>query len=304
MRTLSAAWKPSCVLPKDDALNRMISSQLIGSLSGLISAVIWGSGDFAGGVASRRNSPYQVLTLAALSGVVVLLVLALAWGDPLPERTDILWAAAGGIGGAIGIAALYRGLSMGNVALVAPTTAVTATLVPVLFELLRRNPPRPGQMAGFALALLGIWLVSQTQEGSSAQKRQGLWLALLAGVGFGSFFVLIGQVGPGAVFAPLVIARTAALVFAFLLLGLRRERLPALKSNPLALLAGILDAGGNIFYFLATHYTRLDVAAVLSSLYPASTVILASTLTHEVIGARQWAGVIICLAAVVLILAA
>ena len=281
----------------------MMSSQLIGSLSGLISAVIWGSGDFAGGVASRRNSSYQVLTLAALSGVVVLLVLALAWGDPFPDRTDILWAAAGGIGGAIGIVALYQGLSLGNAALVAPTTAVTATLVPMLFELLRRNPPRPGQMAGFALAFLGIWLVSQTRADNSTQQRQGLWLALFAGLGFGSFFVLIGQVGPGAVFAPLVVARTAALGFAFLLLSLRRERIPALKSNPLALLAGVLDAGGNIFYLLATQYTRLDVAAVLSSLYPASTVILASTLTHEVISARQWAGVIICLAAVVFILA-
>lgn len=281
----------------------MISHQLIGSLSGLISAVIWGSGDFAGGVASRRNSSYQVLALAALSGTAALLVLALVWGDPFPERTDILWAAAGGIGGAIGIAALYRGLSTGNAALVAPTTAVTATLVPMLFELLRRNPPRPGQMAGFVLALLGIWLVSQTQAEGKAQKRQGLWLALLAGLGFGSFFVLIAQVGPGAVFAPLVIARLAAFGLALLLLGLKRERIPALKSNPLALLAGILDAGGNVFYLLATQYTRLDVAAVLSSLYPASTVILASTLTHEVISPRQWAGVIICLAAVVSILA-
>ena len=89
-----------------------------------------------------------------------------------------------------------------------------------------------------------------------------------------------------------------------LLLGFRRERIPALKSNPLALLAGVLDGGGNVFYLLATQYTRLDVAAVLSSLYPVSTVILASRLTHEHISPRQWVGVFICLTAVVLILAA
>ena len=264
--------------------------------------MIWGSGDFAGGVASRKNSSYQVLALAALAGAAALLLLALAWGDPLPGRVDTLWAAAGGIGGAIGIAALYRGLSLGNAAMVAPTTSVTASVVPVLFELSRRNPPSAGKMVGFGIAILGIWLVAQGQADSRALQRQGLWLALLAGLGFGSFFVLIGQVGRGGVFAPLVIARLAALGLAFLLLGLRRERIPALKSNPLALLAGVLDAGGNVFYLLATHYTRLDVAAVLSSLYPAATVILASTLTHEVISPRQWAGVFICLVAVILIL--
>jgi drug/metabolite transporter (DMT)-like permease len=280
----------------------MISSQLIGSLSGLISAVVWGSGDFAGGMASRRQSSYQVLALAALSGAAVLLVLALAWGDPIPGRADALWATAGGLGGAIGIAALYRGLSLGNAALVAPTTSVTATLVPVMFELLRRNLPRPGQMVGFVVALLGIWLVSQTQVEGGKPQRRGIWLALLAGLGFGSFFVLIGQVGPGGVFAPLVIARLAAFGLALLLLGLRRERIPAVKSNPIALLAGVLDAGGNVFYLLATQYTRLDVAAVLASLYPAATVILASRLTHERISPRQWAGVVICLSAVILII--
>jgi drug/metabolite transporter (DMT)-like permease len=276
-------------------------SPFIGSLSGLISAIIWGSGDFAGGVATRRHSPYQVLAMAALSGAVVLVLLALAWGDPLPTQVDALWAAAGGIGGAIGIVALYRGLSLGNAALVAPTTSVTATLVPVLFQLVRRDPPSAGQLAGFAIALLGIWLVSQAPAENPTGQRHGLWLALLAGLGFGSFFVLVGQVGPGGAFAPLVVARSAALGLALLILGLRRERMPAFNSNPIALLAGVLDAGGNVFYLLATRYTRLDVAAVLSSLYPAATVILARVVTHEVISRRQWVGVCVCLVAVVMI---
>jgi threonine/homoserine efflux transporter RhtA len=86
----------------------------------------------------------------------------------------------------------------------------------MLYELLRRNLPRPGQMAGFAIALFGIWLVSQAQAEEGVPQRQGIWLALLAGLGFGSFFVLIGQVGPGGVFAPLVIARLTAFVVALL----------------------------------------------------------------------------------------
>jgi drug/metabolite transporter (DMT)-like permease len=265
--------------------------------------VIWGSGDFAGGLAARKVSSFQALFLAALSGMVVLLSFAVIWGESLPSQADLLWAAAGGIGGAIGIVALYRGLSLGNVALVAPTTAVTATLVPVLYQLLRRDPPSAGQMVGFAVALLGIGLAAQTTGGDPARRWEGFWLALLAGCGFGGFFVLVGQVGQGAVFVPLVVARSAALGVSLVLIALRRERLPALKSNPLGLLAGALDAGGNIFYLLAAQLTRLDVAAVLSSLYPAATVILAGTVSHEAINLKQWAGVFICLVAVILIVA-
>jgi len=279
----------------------VLPTELLGSLSGILSAVIWGSGDFAGGLAARKISPFQALFLAALSGVVVLTVLFFAWGEPLPSQADILWSALGGIGGAVGILTLYRGLSMGNAALVAPTTAVTATLLPVLYQLVRHDPPSAGQMAGFAIALLGIGLAAQVTDPDHAQRWEGFWLALLSGCGFGSFFVLLGQVEQGAVFAPLVVARSAALGLSLVLLGVRRERLPSLTGNPVGLLAGALDAGGNIFYLLSAQLTRLDVAAVLSSLYPAVTVILAGAVTHEVINPKQWAGVLFCLTAVVLI---
>jgi drug/metabolite transporter (DMT)-like permease len=212
-----------------------------------------------------------------------------------------MWAAAAGASGAIGIAALYRGLSMGKAAIIAPTAGVTGAMVPVSFELIRQNPPTPLQLLGFAVALLGIWLVNQTPSGSGLTHRRGFWLALMAGLGFGGFFILIGQVDTGGVFAPLVMARSAAFGTAGMFLLFKRERLPAIQSNPIALLAGLLDAGGNVFYLLATRYTRLDVATVLSSLYPAATVILASALTQEAISWRQWTGVLICLTAVILI---
>ena len=279
----------------------MISPQLVGSLSGLVSSAFWGSGDFAGGIASRKQSPYQVLALASFSGVAVLLAMALAWGDPMPALPDVLWAAAAGVSGAIGIAGLYRALSMGNAAIVAPTAGVIGAIIPVAFEFARRNPPTPVQFLGFAAALVGIWLVNQTRSESGLTQRRGFSLALVAGLWFGGFFILIGQVDTGGVFAPLVMTRGAAFGTAALFLLFRKERLPALKSNPTAMLAGVLDAGGNVFYLLATRYTRLDVATVLSSLYPAVTVILASVMIKEVINARQWVGVFICLAAVILI---
>jgi drug/metabolite transporter (DMT)-like permease len=126
-------------------------------------------------------------------------------------------------------------------------------------------------------------------------------LAFAAGLGFGGFFILIAQVPGAGVFAPLLVARLAALAAALMLLAARRVPLPGLGSNPVALLAGVLDAGGNIFYVLAQRLTRLDVAAVLASLYPAATVLLAWIVLKERVSPAQWSGAALCLAAVVLI---
>src|SRR5512144_1001754 len=199
----------------------MISPDLLGSLSGLLASAFWGSGDFAGGMASRKQSPYQVLALAALIGTVFQLALALAWGDPIPAWHDALWAAAAGASGSVGIAVLYRGLSMGNAAIIAPTAGVVGAIIPVIFEFVRRNPPAPLQFLGFAAALLGIWLVNQTRAESNLTKRRGFWMALGAGVLFGFFFILIGRVDTEGLFAPLGLMRCAAFGIAALFLLFR-----------------------------------------------------------------------------------
>jgi drug/metabolite transporter (DMT)-like permease len=278
----------------------MIPADLLGVLFALISAFVWGSGDFSGGLATRRSSQFHVLALAALSGILMLLIFALLWGETLPSSTSAFWAGMAGLSGAIGITALYRGLSLGNAAVVAPTAAVVSAALPVLFSALTEGLPRPAQLAGFGLAILGIWLVSTSSNGVGA-SRQGIGLAFIAGLGFGGFFILIAQVEADLVFGPLVVARAVMLGAALFLLLLRRMPIPALTSNPTALLAGLLDAGGNIFYLLAQQFTRLDVAAVLSSLYPATTVLLAYLILKENVSGFQWLGAALCLAAVILI---
>jgi drug/metabolite transporter (DMT)-like permease len=127
-------------------------------------------------------------------------------------------------------------------------------------------------------------------------------LAFLSGIGFGGFFLFISFVGEGQVFMPILVARTMTLIISFIMLRLNRIPLPGLVSNPLALLAGLLDTGGNIFYLLATQFTRLDIAALLSSFYPASTVILASIILKEKVSRAQLAGIILCLLALTLII--
>ena len=279
----------------------MPSANPLGILFAITSALVWGGGDFSGGLAARKSSQYQVLMLAALSGIVVLLVCAVLWGEHIPARMSIIWATMAGLTGALGMAALYRALSLGFVASVAPTSAVICAIIPVLFAAFTEGLPKVTQLGGFILAFLGIWLVSQSPSAGQKVFREGMLLAFLSGIGFGGFFVFIAQVEAGQVFAPLVVSRTVTLCIALLMLRLKRIPLPSVRSNPVAVLAGVLDTGGNIFYLLATQYTRLDIAAVLSSLYPAGTVVLATVILKEKVAIAQWTGAVLCLLAVALI---
>ncbi len=279
----------------------MIPASLLGVVFALTSAAVWGSGDFSGGQAARRSHQYQVLLLAAFSGMVLLLACALAWREGYPSTRSLFWGFMAGAAGALGMAALYRALSMGNTASVAPTSAIVCASLPVIAGSITAGLPKSTQLAGFAFAFLGIWLLSRSPGGSTASYREGMLLAFLSGIGFGGFFVFIAQVDKNQVFAPVLVARSVTFGVAFIMLKLRRIPLPGIASNPLALLAGVLDTGGNVFYLLATHYTRLDIAGVLSSLYPAATVLLATLVLKERPARRQWLGAGVCLLAVILI---
>ena len=274
----------------------------LGILLAISSALVWGSGDFCGGRAATKSDPFQVLALAGLSGMVLLLVASRVVGEPLPLDGSLLWAAAAGLAGGGGIVALYSGLAVGSAATVAPLAAVAAAVMPVIFAAFTLGLPRPVQLVGFALALAGIWLVARaTPQGDAS--RAGVKYGTLAGVGFGAFLILIAQVDLQAVYVPLAVARVMMLLTAVSVLATRRTPFPGLLSNPIGLLAGCLDAGGNVLYLLARQHVRVDIAAVLSSLYPVSTVVLARLVTREPATRTQWAGAAVCLAAVALITA-
>jgi drug/metabolite transporter (DMT)-like permease len=279
----------------------LLPANLAGILMALTSAAVWGSGDFIGGFASRRTSQFSVLALSALSGIGILALCALIWREALPSLGGATWAVLGGAAGALGMAALYKALSMGHAASVAPTSGVIGAGLPVIFSILTQGLPGAARLEGFLLAFIGIWLVSQSAAGEGGSSRRSFILACLSGVGFGGFFILIAKVDAGKIFSPLIVARSATFGIALILLWANRLPLPGLKTNPIALLAGVLDAGGNVFYLLARQFTSFEVAAVLSSLYPASTVLLSSLLMKERISRSQWIGVVVCLAAIALI---
>jgi drug/metabolite transporter (DMT)-like permease len=274
----------------------------LGGIVALASAAIWGTSDFLGGLACRDRDQYQVLWITSISGLVCLVIAMFIRGEGWPGLISVGWSAAAGICGGIGIAALYRGLARSEAALVAPTSAVIAVILPVVVGTILHGAMTPEKWVGIGLGMGGIWLVS---SGSGLrQGTNGLGLAIFAGFNFGGFFTLLAQVQPGFVFSPLVIARTCALLFTLLMIfGLRRSRPVSPTASPLAILSGILDAGGNVFYLLAVHLTRLEVAAVLSSMYPVTTVALAALISKQRGSAAQKLGVGLCLLGIVLIAA-
>lgn len=277
-----------------------MDNQLATVVFGLASALIWGSGDFCGGLATRRASVVGVLIVAELSGLVLLMLFGLGFGEPIPTTTSLAWGIAAGLSGTIGLGALYRGLAAGKASIVAPVSAVVSSILPVLFAAFTINLPTPIQLVGFALALAAIILASQSASESGSSNALGY--AFLAGLGFGLFFILIDQAGgEGSTFYPLAIARAISVPLLIVVLVSRGGSLPARGVLPITVLSGVLDASGNVFFLLASTVGRLDVATILSSLYPASTVILSRIILKEQITRLQQIGVVLALAAIVLI---
>jgi drug/metabolite transporter (DMT)-like permease len=280
----------------------MISETLTGAGLSLATSAVWGGGDFAGGIATKRTTVFRVVAGAHACGLLLMLLLVWITGEPVPPRSTLLWGAAAGITGSIGVAALYRALAIGRMGIVAPVAAVITGVLPVLAGIYTEGMPAPIQLAGFVLALGSIWLIARPD--GEIDTHRGLWLAVLAGVMFGLFFIACKQAGHYAVFWPLVTARVASTLLMLVIVAFsvsdQRPLRPALVP---ILFSGILDTSANALFIAATQRGRLDVTSVLSSLYPASTVILARIFLKERLSAAQNLGIIGALISVALIAA-
>ena len=274
-------------------------------LFGLAASLCWGSGDFSGGLASRRINASTVVIAGYTVGFVLLLALALLWREPFPAPVDVLWGGLAGLAGGLGLIAFYTALASGKMGIAAPVSAVLTAMLPVLFSALTAGLPGPLRLGGFVLALLAIALISRPEHAAEERPRV-IGLAVLAGFAFGCFFILISRVSPGSTFWPLAVARLTSVVSLLAVMLLRQRQMQSLLSGVrkvalLVLLAGTLDAMGNVFFVLAAHSGRLDVAAVLSSLYPAATVLLAAFVLRERVTRMQTVGVLLALLAIPLI---
>jgi drug/metabolite transporter (DMT)-like permease len=278
----------------------MFNADIGSAAFGAVAAALWGAGDFCGGLAAKRAGVYSIVVVSQLCGVAALIVLAIASHETIPPPLSLAWCGVAGVCGALGLLALYRALASGRMGMAAPISGVLSAAVPVVAGAALQGVPGPFTLAGFALALVGVWLVSSTADGV-LQPRE-LMLPIVAGIGFGLFIVVISRMSVGAVYWPLVAARVTSLsVITVVAIVSRQPLLPGGSDVPLVALAGLLDAAGNAFVVLAAHVGRLDVAAVVTSLYPVSTVLLASIILKERVSRWQFAGLVAAFSAIVLI---
>lgn len=266
----------------------------------LVAAAAYGLSDFNGGTFSKRAGAWPVSLVTQLAGGGLVLALALVLGGS-PTRGDLGWALVGGLGNGFGTAYLYRGLASGRMGVVAPVSGVGAVAVPVLVGALTGERPGTAVWVGIVLALPAIWLVSREPAETSA-GGSGLVDGLVAGLGFGTLFAALAQVPASAGLLPLALNQlVAAVVIVAVAAGLRAPWVPRNRYAAGGVVSGALGAVATGSFQVATHHGYLAIAAVVTSLYPAFTIILAATVLHERIHRGQAVGLALCAGAVVLV---
>lgn len=271
-------------------------------LFGLVSALTYGAADFTGGLVAKRTSSVGVVILGHIGSLILLFPIALLLGETLPPASDWIFAIFSGVAGGAGLILLYRSLAEGQMSLASPVSALVAAAIPVLVGLWTEGLPGVYMLTGFALALVAIWLIAQSGKISLANILAKLRLPVLSGIFFGLFFVGMHQASVHAVIWPVVATRIGSIPSLLLYTRLTRQPwLPERKHWMNIGLISLLDTAGNVFYILASQLGRLDMAAVVSSLYPGSTVALARVVLKEKITPSQMIGILCALVALVFI---
>lgn len=276
----------------------------MGIFFALLSSAMWGTSDFCGGTLTRRRPAVAVAGISELIGLTGMLVAAAVTGGFGASTGYVGWGLLGGLAGAIGIVAFYQALAIGTMGVVAPIAAL-GVVVPVAFGLAQGDRPSIAQDAGVAVAIVGIVLASgpELRRGENrASAARPLWLAACAAVGFGVVFVAIDHGARSNTFMTLVVMRSAALL---LMAGFAIVTATSLRVGmadlPMLAFVGVFDVGANATFAYATRHGLLSLVSVLSSLYPAVTVVLARAVHSERLQRIQLAGVIAALGGVVLI---
>jgi len=270
----------------------------MGILLALAAAVLYGSSDFGGGLASRRLGSLRVAVAGSAVAALAAWVTLILVGGPGPSLRAVAWGLASGLAGGAGTLVLYRGLARGQMSVVGPLSAVGAAVVPVVAGVALGERPSLLCVAGVLVALPAIVLVAAS--GSVRGKLgSGLFDGLAAGLAFGILFIGLAQAGRNAGLWPVASEQTGALLITLAVAVKTREplRIP-LRAAGLPVLAGASGMAATLAYFYATHFSMLAIAAVLVSLYPGVTVLLARTVLHERFTPAQRAGLGLCALAI------
>ncbi len=274
------------------------TEQLVSTGFSLAAGLCWGTSDFSGGYASRRSDSFLVTLLSHAGGFALMFTTALATHAEFPSPSSRLWAMAGGVLGGVGLAIFYRALSRG-MGLTAPVAAVLGAAIPAALTMLTQGLPATPAVAGFLLAAVGIWLISRPD---ASGRRGGVLMAAVAGMGFAGFFICISRTGESSALWSAVFSRVASLLLVGAIVLVRGRKGPLWRADArLAVFAGCLDVTGTALFIRANQTGRLDSAVVLSSLYPALTVLLARFFLKEEFTRWKAVGILAAVAAVPLI---
>ena len=276
-------------------------------LLGLVAAGFWGVEDFSGGMGVKTaggsvGAALRVVILSHLTSFAVLVLAAFALGDSFPHGRLLVWGLLAGVAGGTSLSAFYIALSRGAMGASAAISGVLAAAIPAMVSMLADGAPGWRKGVGFLVAAAAIWMIA---AGDAAHEDASTtWLAIGAGAGFGIYFVALKFAGAGGVIWPMATARMGSISTCVLILAALRGAETVRISRKVVgwvLSTALFDTSGNLIFILATRAGRLDVAAVLASLYPASTILLAAWVMKERPTKRQGWGMLLAVLAVVLI---
>ena len=271
---------------------------------GLIAAVTWGASDFAGGLSSRRIGAFTSVFFAELIGLFFVLTALWFVHEPLPPLHIFLLCMGIGAIGSFSLMLLYKSMASGQMSIATPVSGVVAAVLPVIVGLYTDGSPGPARISGFCFAIAAVWLISKNTNDRIPffDQLASLRLPILAGLGFGLYFVLINHVTQEATLWPMVASRIGGTIFMFFFVKIGHEKLsPNRDVLWLMIINGVLDSVGNLAFILAGQQGRMDIASVLGSLYPGGTVILAWLFLKEKINLQQRIGIVAALTAIVLL---
>jgi drug/metabolite transporter (DMT)-like permease len=281
--------------------NMLAPPQFATAAYGLAAVLAWGTSDFLGGYATRRADAFLFTAVVNLGGLLLVGSLATATHVTFPTGRNAAWALAAGVSGGASLAIFYRALSSGRMGLTAPVAAVLSAAIPAIFSIFIEGMPGIVPILGFVIAAIGLWLITRAEDGSTPE---GIGLAVLSGIGFAGFYLCARQAGNGSALSIATLTRTGGLIVTALIVLLRGKfRDITVAGIGWAVLAGGIDTLGTMLFVRASQSGRLDEAVVISSLYPAVTVLLARIVLKEHFTRWRFVGLLAALAAVPMIAA-
>jgi len=275
---------------------------LLSIIYGLSAALGWGAADFTGGLASRRTGAYRAVFYSEAIGLIFIIIALLVIREPLPILLPLGMAVLAGALGTTGLLMLFHAMAIGKMSIATPVSALMAATLPVVVGTLLAGFPGLLTFLGFILSLSAIWLISR-EEGNHSRILEHineLRLPLLAGLGFGTYFILVHQAAQQSTYWTMLASRIGGVLVMVMFMLARQKNWQVSKDAwPLIVMNGFLDITANGFYILASQNGRLDVAAILSTLYPAATVLLAAILLKERVARSQAIGIVLAMVAIV-----